>query len=193
MKMKSDNLLTDNEFEELIDMAKSKNKYTAVSIKNPILGEIVLPHGRIDNETKRGYGYEHLVYERLFKDNLNNDEIAGLIIRTLEVLKTASEDNVLKLKTRKNRIIIEKNEIRIALAKERFMDSDMWIITSYPLFEDKTKTIKKEALVSLRTAHATKGYAQHYSFFRNAVGALTSRFIIEKNKQNVNGGQKYDK
>ena len=30
--MTKDNLLTDDEFEELIDMAKSKNKYTAVSI-----------------------------------------------------------------------------------------------------------------------------------------------------------------
>ena len=186
--MKSDNLLTDNEFEELIDMAKSKNAYSFCFVSNPILGRIALPHGEIDSKEKVGFGYEHIVYGRTIKDNLKVDCITGLIIRTLEILKSATEENIsLALKDRRK--LVEKNDIKIILSQKRILDSNIWVVTSYPIFERGKSTIKKETLDFLSTVNATKEYAQYYSCFRNIVGALVSNIIIEKNKQNVNGGQ----
>ena len=186
--MKSDNLLTDNEFEELIDMAKSKNAYSFCFVSNPILGRIALPHGEIDNKEKVGFGYEHIVYGRTVKDNLKVDCITGLIIRTLEILKSATEENISQ--TLKNkRKVVEENDIKIVLSQKKIFDSDVWVITSYPLFEKGQNKIKKETLDFLSTVNATEEYAQYYSYFRNIVGALVSNIIITKNKQNVNGGQ----
>lgn len=186
--MTSDNLLTSEEFEELIDMAKGKNEYSFCFVSNPILGRIALPHGEIDSDKKVGYGYEHIVYGRATKDNLKVDCIAGLLIRTLEILKSATEENIsLALKDRRK--LIEKDNIKIILSQKKILDKNIWVVTSYPLFEKGKCTIKKETLDFLSTVNATEEYAQYYSSFRDIVGALVSNIMITKNKKIVNGGQ----
>lgn len=185
----NDSKLTNEEFEELIDMAKSRSKTTAVSIFNPLLGEILLPHGKRDTKDKMGFGYEHIVCGRLFKDNQSNDEIASLIVKMLEILKSANGKEIKKENGTRERMLVEKDGIRVVLSKEKLFEYDVWVLTGYPMFEQGTKTIKEVAKASLRTVIATKEYAQYYSYFRSIVGALTTDLIIEKNKQNVNGGQ----
>lgn len=185
--MTKDNLLTEEEFEELIEMAKSKNEYSFCFVSNPILGRIVLPHGERDSDKKVGYGYEHIVYGRATKDNLKVDCIAGLLIRTLEILKSATEENISKTLKNKRKVVEEK-DIKIVLSQKKIFNDNIWVITSYPLFEKGQNKIKKETLDFLSTVNATEEYAQYYSYFRDIVGALVSSINITKNKQIVNGG-----
>lgn len=85
--------LTREEFESLTTMALAVNdKYASCIIQNETLGEIVLFHGKQD--VKSGFGYEHIVYKRFVNDKLTTDEITGLIVKMLEILKDANKDNV---------------------------------------------------------------------------------------------------
>lgn len=181
--------LTNEELNELIEMAKSKNRHTSCSVYNKALGEIVLPHGRVDSDKNIGYGYEHIVYGRCVKDKLLNNEIGALIIKTLEMLKNATKDDI-KEATIKNRVLVEKDGRSVILSKERFLGNDIWILSSYPLFKKGTNYIKQEAKASLYTVNAVQEYAQYYSSFCNIVGALTSRLIISKKLENDNTNER---
>lgn len=168
-------------------MALSTNdKFASCIIQNKELGEIVLFQGQHHIDTNSGYGYKHIVYNRFVKDKLPTNEIAGLIVRQLEILKSAKKEDISYAK-KGDKALVEENGVRVVLCQKEFFDTKLWVITSYPVFKKGTKEIEKEVKAYIGSVNDTDEYAKYYSYFRSIVGALTSIYSIEIKEEKGKG------
>ncbi len=162
------------EIRNIIMMIKNKDDKVC-KIKNPTLGHVILPYGaygdiKNPNKPKGGYGFEHIIQKRLNVNELNNDELTGLILVILEKVKSIKPDY-----WKYDRYTIQDKGIRIAIQKNIFSTDNTWIITAYPESEDKK--LKKEALDSISSGIERYKYLPSYSVIRNQIGAIASTII----------------
>lgn len=76
---------------------------------------------------------------------------------------------------------LTNGQLKVALSKEKFYTKDLWVVSSFPLYKEKTKEIKSEIKDTIATVNADYNYTPLYSSIHKEVGALISNLNISKN------------
>ena len=185
----SKTILTHKQLGLIIKMIKSKNDYVCY-VNNPCLGKVYLPYGtygdiKDPNNPKGGYGYEHIIQKRYESDKLSIEQLASLIILTMEKVKTINP-----IYWKNDRYLIIDKGIRLSIQKNFLNAGNTWIVTSFPEQKPKSIEIKKEARDSIQSGIEQYRYFSEFSDIRTQIGALTSTIDIVRDAFNkVNQGK----
>lgn len=131
------------------------------SVTHKTIGEIVIEAG---STGKSGSGIKHIIEQRL-ADGKSINEVVSLLTLVVDVAK----DGEVNGENAKN-IELEENGVVAIIAKEKFGDSEKWLLTG---FDDwSTDDSKQKATDAIQTVTAQYGYTPSFSQFRSKVVAV---------------------
>ena len=150
-------------------IAKVIENDSSMTIKNPVLGDVVFANGTFGNLEKKntgGFGIKHIIEGRYRKDNLSKEDITALLYLMKDTVESISPDD-----TSKAKINLVKNGIWVGITRNWADTDEKWIVTGYGETDKEGKMIK-EAADAIKAVNAQYGYAPEFLSVGKQVGAV---------------------
>lgn len=165
-------------FSQIADVIE---KDSSMTIKNPVLGDVVFANGTFGNLEKKntgGFGIKHIIEGRYRKDNLSKEDISALLYLMKDTVETISPED-----TSKAKINLVKDGIWVGITRNWADTDEKWIVTGYGETDKDGKMIK-EAADAIKAVSAQYGYAPEFLSVGRQVGAVIAS--VDKITQSKN-------
>ena len=153
-------------FKEIADVIENDSSMT---IRNPVLGDVVFSNGTFGNLKKKnngGFGIKHIIEGRHRKDHCSKEQIASLLYLVKETVETISPIGISKPK-----INLVKNGIWVGITRNWLDTDENWVVTGFGEF-DKEQKLTKEAADVINAVSAKYGYTPEFLSVGKQVGAV---------------------
>lgn len=150
-------------------IAEVIGKDSAMTIRNPVLGDVVFANGTFGNLEKKntgGFGIKHIIEGRYRKDHLSKEDISALLYLMKDTVENVPPTDINRAK-----INLVKNGIWVGITRNWAETGEKWIVTGYGEIGNDGK-MTREAADAIKAVSAQYGYTPEFLSVGKQVGAV---------------------